>query len=223
VKVDNFIQPLCPLPANVQVLMSVKASLGNSIPLPSTSPNIKQVHGINIMRAPFTGTFCEADGIITCRPQTVISIATADCLPIIFWHNAGLEVGAMHAGWRGLAAGIITQGLAQLTYSASQYTFWLGPCISERAFEVGAEVIDNFATHGWDATILAQSFIPQANAKFLGNLRLLANHALTTGAKINISQIVSSELCTYLDTALFYSYRRSQTSGRMKTFIWING
>jgi YfiH family protein len=224
-RLQNFMQPAWNVPDNVHALITLKhtAPLAqpNSIILPSSAISIKQVHGRDIARLPVNANPI-ADAVITDEPNVVCCVATADCLPILFCHKQALEVGAIHAGWRGLAAGVIQNSLSQFSYPIQDYLFWLAPCISEYSFEVEQDVIDNFLNCGWSTEILQQSFIARNTpAKFLGNLKLLATHTLISHGAL-AANILTSDLCTYLNQELFHSYRRDKTRERMRSLIWID-
>jgi len=224
-KLENFLHPDWSAPKNVQALITVKDSavLENrrQIITPSPAISIKQQHTAIIARLPVENTPV-ADAVITTNPQVICCVTTADCLPILFCHKQALEVGAIHAGWRGLAAGVIHESLKHLTYQIQDYLFWLGPCISEHAFEVEQDVLDHFASFKWPSAVLKKAFVPKAHppTKFLGNLRLLAKDVLTTAGVLE-SQISASNLCTYRDQELFHSYRRDKARERMRSLIWI--
>ena len=226
-KIESFLQPAWLAPDNVHSLITLKAAQkifsAPAILLPALPIRIKQLHGTRVIRLPAAiDALLEGDAVITTIPKQVCAILTADCLPIFLSHKNGLEVGVIHAGWRGLAAGIISQVLAELTYNVADYSFWLGPCISEHAFEVGEDLPQEFLAAAWNAEIVQQAFLAKTNSagKFWGNLQLLAKHALLVGGAKS-EQISSSDLCTFNDNELFHSYRRDKTLARMQSLIWI--
>ncbi|EPE37330.1 peptidoglycan editing factor PgeF [Candidatus Photodesmus anomalopis] len=154
----------------------------------------------------------KADGIFTQSDNIICAVMTADCLPILLTDIRGTQIAALHAGWRGLANGIIENALNKFD---GEVIAWLGPTISDSFFEVGEEVIQAFV----DADIsMFQSFqLKQSVNKYLVNLPLLASKLLH---KIGVTKVVNSGLCTF-NNDCFFSYRRDGVTGRQASFIWI--
>jgi YfiH family protein len=142
---------------------------------------------------------------------------TADCLPVLLCDEAGTVVGAAHAGWKGLAAGVIEATVQAMNVEPHKLMAWLGPAISQRAFEVGEDVRDAFITQHAQAT---EAFLPGANGKWMADIYLLAHQRLHT---LGVPHIYGGEHCTYSDEERFFSYRRDGVTGRMGTFIWLAG
>jgi YfiH family protein len=140
---------------------------------------------------------------------------TADCLPVLLCDTAGSAVGVAHAGWRGLAAGVIESAVAAMACPASRLLAWLGPAIGPRAFEVGDEVRAAFVAV--DATA-ADAFAPQVGGKWHCDLYQLARQRL---AACGVSQVSGGSFCTFLESDRFYSFRRDKHTGRMATLIWL--
>jgi hypothetical protein len=141
---------------------------------------------------------------------------TADCLPVLFCDQAGTKVGAAHAGWRGLQAGVLERTVQALQAEPSDLMAWLGPAIGATAFEVGEEVRQVFMQH--DAAAEA-AFQPSPNAgKWLADIYLLARQRLNA---LGLTQVSGGEYCTYSDAERFFSYRRDGQTGRMGSFIWL--
>ena len=160
----------------------------------------------------------EADASIACRPDRVCTIMSADCLPVLLADCRGTHVGAAHAGWRGLAQGVIEQTVAAMRASgADQLTAWLGPAIGPEAFEVGIEVRRAFAHLGPQAEAAFMP-VPDKADKFLADLAGLARLALL---RSGVTQVSGGQDCTVSDPAKFYSFRRDQVTGRMASLIWI--
>lgn len=161
----------------------------------------------------------DADASWIDSTQRTCVVMTADCLPVLVTDKSGSFVAAIHAGWRGLYDGIIEKTIAhictELRIEHDQLLVWLGPCIGPSAFEVGDEVRELFITHNIKAN---DAFIAN-KGKWLANLHQLATLRLATFTGLIISQ---SELCTFNDAELFYSYRRDGQTGRLATFIWID-
>jgi hypothetical protein len=182
--------------------------------LPSEPFWLKQVHG-DIVAEAGSGPV-EADACIAREAGQVCVVLTADCLPVLFATSDGSVVGAAHAGWRGLCAGVLERTVAAMGAPGNQVLAWLGPAIGPSAFEVGPEVREAFMAQ--DAAAAA-AFAPQANGKYLADLYLLARQRL---AKAGVTQVYGGGDCTYSDAARFFSYRRDGATGRMAALVWID-
>ncbi len=189
--------------------------------LPAEPAWLAQVHGTRVwdLSSEYDQlTALEADASIACRPDRVCTIMSADCLPVLLADCRGTQVGAAHAGWRGLAQGVIEQTVAAMRASgADQLTAWLGPAIGPKAFEVGIEVRRAFAHLGPQAEA-AFTPAPDRADKFLADLAGLARIALL---RSGVTQVSGGQDCTVSDPAKFYSFRRDQVTGRMASLIWI--
>ena len=175
---------------------------------------LSQVHGVQVVEAD-PGRVHEADGCWSRTPGIACTVMTADCLPALFCDRAGTRVAAAHAGWRGLAGGVLEATVEALHVAPEQLLVWLGPAIGPQAFEVGAEVMEAFVGQHADA---AAAFTPSsADGKYLADIYQLARVRL---AAIGIEAVYGGGLCTYTD-ARFYSYRRSAVTGRMASLIWL--
>lgn len=156
-----------------------------------------------------------ADAAITQSTDEVCAIMTADCLPVLFCDRAGTTVAAAHAGWRGLAAGVLEATVAAMQTPAEDILVWLGPAIGAQAYEVGDEVR---AALMQAQPLAEQAFESAGTDKWLCDLYLLASQRLRhTG----IRYIYGGGFCTYTDRKRFYSYRRDGECGRMATLIWL--
>lgn len=162
-----------------------------------------------------------ADAAVTTEPGVVLAIMTADCLPVVIADTEGRALGLAHAGWRGLAAGVLESTLAALKLSvpdARGWQAWIGPAIAQDAFEVGDEVRQAFLdTHPRAAAYFVAG---QRTGKWYADLAGLACHRLET---MGVYGIGLSGLCTYARHDLFYSYRRTATTGRIATVGWLHG
>lgn len=175
---------------------------------------LRQVHGIVVAEAD-PATVIEADGNWTATPGIACTAMTADCLPALFCDRAGTRVAAAHAGWRGLAGGVLEATVKALDVAPQELLVWLGPAIGPAAFEVGGEVREAFVQQHAEA---AAAFVPSANAgKFMADIYQLARIRL---AAIGVTAVSGGGLCTYND-ARFYSYRRSARTGRFASLIWL--
>lgn len=175
---------------------------------------LEQVHGTAVVSAETAGCLPVADACVTRRAGAVCVVMTADCLPVLLCDRQGRVVGAVHAGWRGLADGVIEAAVAAMDAPALDILAWLGPAIGPDAFEVGPEVREVFLKHDVAA---AAAFIPR-NGKFLADLYLLATQRLHA---LGITRIYGGGFCTYRDPGRFFSYRRDGPTGRMASLIWI--
>ncbi|MBV2134500.1 peptidoglycan editing factor PgeF [Pseudomonas sp. MAP12] len=174
-----------------------------------------QVHGVSVVEADPTQV-AEADASWSATPGVACAIMTADCLPVLFCDRAGTRVAAAHAGWRGLAAGVLEASVAALGCPADQVLAWLGPAIGAQAFEVGAEVREAFVAQHAEA---AEAFVPSVNpGRFMADLYRLARIRL---AAIGVTAVYGGGLCTFGDAERFYSYRREPRTGRMASLIWL--
>jgi len=175
---------------------------------------LNQVHGTQVVEAD-PARVAEADASWSHTPGVACAVMTADCLPALFCDRAGQRVAAAHAGWRGLAAGVLEATAHSLGVATDQVLVWLGPAIGPQAFEVGAEVREAFiATH----PETDQAFVPGvAEGKFLADIYALARLRL---AAIGITAVYGGGLCTVSDPR-FFSYRRAARTGRFASLIWL--
>ncbi|MFB5142658.1 peptidoglycan editing factor PgeF [Vibrio diabolicus] len=191
-----------------------RAWLAQQANMPNAPIWLNQTHSTVVAQAnePTTQVL-DADGVFTSSSHFVCSAMTADCLPVLLTNTQGTQVAAVHAGWRGLANGIVENALALFS---GEVIAWLGPAIGPEAFEVGEDVLQAFV----DVDSLAhQAFMPrEAKGKWLADMSKLATQRLN---RAGVTQVFDSGLCTYQDKASFYSYRRDGKTGRQATFIWI--
>lgn len=199
---------------------------------------LDQVHGVNVHFVDRLQTYDEpltADGTFTREPEKVLSVLTADCLPVVIANDAGSAVAVIHAGWRGLVSGVLQSGLAHFSEHDELHA-WLGPAIGPAAFEVGAEVRDAFVARNQEN---ASAFRPvvasgsggvndagdasqsdgAGSGKFMADLYALARIELNRHRRVLVT---GGDFCTHTDSDLFHSYRRDGVrSGRMATLAWI--
>ncbi len=175
---------------------------------------LEQVHGVVVVEATPTQVL-QADASWTQKPGIACAVMTADCLPVLFCDRAGSRVAAAHAGWRGLAAGVLEATLDKLALPADQVLVWLGPAIGPQAFEVGGEVRDAFVAQHAQAAV---AFQPSNNlGKFMADIYQLARIRL---AARGVVAVYGGDFCTFSDSR-FYSYRRSAQTGRFASLIWL--
>ena len=240
---DDFIRPDWPAPRNIRALSTTRSggvsagryaslnlgehvgdfpqavaanrarlhrSLGHAMPR-----WLQQVHGVRVARDGDV-THAPADAGVTRRHDVACAIMTADCLPVIFCDRAGTTVGAAHAGWRGLAAGVLEATLDSMGVPFAGVLAWLGPAIGPKAYEVGEEVRQAFVAHSADA---AQAFAPgRAQGKWWCDLYKLARQRL---AAAGVNDVYGGGFCTFTDKERFFSFRRDGECGRMATLIWL--
>lgn len=241
-----FIQPDWTVPATVHALMTTRAggvslapfdslNLGDHVgdcpqavqqnrerlvhlaALPQYPVFLQQTHSTKVLRLPLTdGADQNADAVYTNQANQVCLVMTADCLPVLFCSQDGKEIAAAHAGWRGLCDGILEATVAEFECEPNQIQTWLGAGIGANAFQVGEEVVEQFAAIDPQAR---QAFIPDpsTSGKFLGDLYQIARQRLN---RLGIRTITGGDFCTYQETDRFFSYRRERQTGRMATLIW---
>ncbi|MGD8116333.1 peptidoglycan editing factor PgeF [Vibrio sp. TRT 29B02] len=188
--------------------------LAQKASMPSAPVWLNQTHSTVVVNldAP-TNEVLDADGAFTEHQGVVCSAMTADCLPVLLTNVSGTQVAAVHAGWRGLAHGIIENAVEKFE---GEVMAWIGPAIGPRAFEVGQDVVEAFTCIEPRAI---DAFEPRTQqGKWLADMNLLVTQRLR---RVGVEQIFYSNLCTYSDSERFYSYRRDGITGRQATFIWI--
>ena len=240
----EFIQPQWPLPQNVSAVFTTRRGgvskapydsfnlalhvgddaasvagnrrrLREQLALPAEPGWINQTHGTRAVVLEQESER-DADAAITRRPGEVAVVMVADCLPILLCSRDGSEVAAVHAGWRGLQAGVVQSALAAMQSTRDSLMAWIGPGISRAAFEVGDEVRDAFA--GTDAGA-GEFFRENRPGHWLCDLAGLAERVLV---QQGVTEVYRDSRCSYGDAELFYSYRRDGATGRMAALIWIN-
>ena len=183
--------------------------------LPSEPRWLNQVHGTHVAdwdKASEPG----ADAIVSRTPGQVCSVLTADCLPVLFCNLSGTRIAAAHAGWRGLAAGVLEATVLAMGCKPVELMAWLGPAIGPQVFEVGKDVYAAFINvNPGNAT----AFKPHRD-RWLADLYQLARLAL---GRLGIVQVSGGQHCTYLEQDQFFSYRRDGQTGRMLTAAWLTG
>ena len=182
--------------------------------LPAEPRWLAQVHGTTVAEAETCGTLPEADAIVAATPGAVCAVLTADCLPVLFTSEDGAEIGAAHAGWRGLGNGILEATLSRLATPPSHLMAWFGPAISQGAFEVGDEVRAFFLERDPEA---AAGFTPNDRGRWHADLYFLAALRLR---RAGLTRIYGGGRCTFGEPEAFFSYRRDGGCGRMATFVF---
>lgn len=180
---------------------------------------LNQVHGVAVVDAGQASCVPDADAAWSQTKRAVCAVMTADCLPVLFCNREGSVVAAAHAGWRGLCDGVIEATIAAMPVPAESLLAWLGPAIGPRAFEVGAEVRQEFISRQREAEA---AFAPVDEGKWLGDIYMLARlRLMRTGVTDIYGGGVDQEFCTYTDSERFFSFRRDGRTGRMASLIWL--
>ncbi len=175
--------------------------------LPASPAWLKQVHGTEVVEAGLPAR--EADAAVTRSKNTVCAVQMADCLPVLFADETGTAVAAAHAGWRGLAAGVLETTLRAMAIPPHKLHAWLGPAIGPQAYEIGEEV--RAAFNGYEAAMR-----PTRPGHWHLDLYAVAREKLKA-----LKTVSGGTCCTYTDAARFFSYRRDGTSARMAAVIWL--
>lgn len=193
--------------------------VADALALPAPPLWLQQVHGVRVVDAARAMSGVAADASFSTAPTTVCTVLTADCLPVLMCDEAGQVVGAAHAGWRGLAAGVLEALVARVGACAPAgpqgLLAWLGPAIGPQAFEVGAEVREAFVKIHRQA---AQAFRPARPGHWWADLYRLARLRLQD---CGVTRIFGGHWCTHSDGEHFFSYRRDVSTGRMASLIWL--
>ncbi|MBI1422799.1 MAG: peptidoglycan editing factor PgeF [Gammaproteobacteria bacterium] len=195
-------------------VMENRQRLRRCLQLPGEPLWLHQVHGVQVCTDVAPGT--TADASVSRHAGEVCVVMTADCLPVLLCDQQATVVAAAHAGWRGLAAGVIPETVKRMQVVPAHLMAWLGPAIGPRAFEVGDDVRDAFLELGRE---YQQAFAPQAAGKWWMDIYAAARMQL---AGLGITRVYGGVHCTYEDAERFYSYRRERTTGRMASLIWLS-
>lgn len=182
--------------------------------LPATPRWLAQVHGSSVVDADVLVDVPQADASVARRPGTVCAILVADCLPVLFTDRAGTCIAAAHAGWRGLAGGVLANTIARMPAKPDELMAWIGPGIGPAAFEVGDDVLQAFCANAPECKTAFKALRP---GKWLSDLPALARDALH---RAGVKEVYGGKLCTYTDAERFYSHRRNPLTGRMAALIW---
>ena len=184
--------------------------------LPAEPVWLNQVHGGQVIDAAVPASTRSADASFSHRAAIVCAVLTADCLPVLICNRQGDRVAAAHAGWRGLAAGVLEATVEAMDFDPQQLLAWFGPAIGPGAFEVGGEVRETFVDQHARA---AEAFTRQDSGRWLADIYQLARIRL---ASAGVTGVYGGGFCTVTQSRLFYSYRRESTTGRMASLIWFS-
>ena len=183
--------------------------------LPAEPLWLNQVHGTRCVDAARALPGAQADASFTRQQGVVCAVLTADCLPVLLCDERAMVVGIAHAGWRGLAAGVIETTVAAMGEPGERLMAWLGPAIGPQAFEVGSEVRDLFLAGDAEA---ADAFAAAAGGKWLCDIYGLARRRLHA---LGIRRVAGADFCTVNDARRWFSYRRDGVTGRMASLVWL--
>lgn len=186
--------------------------------LPSEPAWLSQTHSTIVVDASHAINAPEADASFATERGVVCATLTADCLPVLLCDAQGTVVAAAHAGWRGLADGILEQTVQAMRGAGAQDILaWFGPAIGPGSFEVGNDVLEAFIARGENRRT---AFAPLAgqHGKYLADIYQLARMTLN---EVGVKRISGGGLCTVIDRHRFYSYRRDEVTGRMASLIWL--
>ena len=215
-----MIEPDWPAPSAVRALFTTRSFGDLALPdakerlrglLPAEPAWLVQVHGSRVVDLDQEPRERRADAAFTRRPRTVCAVYVADCVPVLFSDEDGTVVGAAHAGWRGLAAGVLEATLDAMAVAPGKVLAWLGPAIGPRVYEVGEDVRSSFPAHG-------EVFVPTRPGHWLLDLYTLARRKLEAKG---LERVSGGGLCTYSEPGRFYSYRRDRGNARMAALIWL--
>ena len=201
-----------------EVTMENRRILRTSLRLPAEPLWCRHVHGCRtVVAGPelIADAPPQADASVCFDTHTVCVVTTADCLPVFFCDREGSRVGIAHAGWRGLAQGVLAATVKVLRVRPANLMAWLGPAIGPQAYQVGDEVRDVFLEQ---STAYASAFLPDNTGYWMANLYALAHHQLK---QMGIGWLGGGRTCTYYSRQ-FYSFRRNPTTGRMANLIWLS-
>jgi purine-nucleoside/S-methyl-5'-thioadenosine phosphorylase / adenosine deaminase len=192
-----------------------RGRLEQAMRLPAMPAWLQQVHGVQVVDAAGVTAPVAADAAYALEPGVICAVLTADCLPVLLCDRGGRAVAAAHAGWRGLATGVIERTVAALPVPGGELMAWLGPAIGAEAYVVGEEVRETFVTHDAAAET---AFRPAAGGGWHADLYRLARQRLRSHG---VTAVHGGGFCTFQDTVRFYSYRRDGVTGRMASLIWL--
>jgi len=210
----GVIRPDWPAPDNV--VAGTTTLLSDAAELPGELKLLNQVHGAVVVSAKAVRQAekpLDADAVTGRRRGDLCAVRTADCLPVLFCARDADEIAAAHAGWRGLAAGVLENTIAAMRVRPTQLMAWLGPAISQEYFEVGREVRDAFLAHDPRA---AECFKQNERGRWQADLYGLARQRL---ASCGLKSVYGGQWCTFADADRFHSYRRDPECGRMVSFV----
>ena len=210
---NELIQPEWPAPPNVRAMMTTRNTDPGGLRalLPAEPAWLRQVHGARVVRLEHGASTPEADAAVTGTKNQICAIRAADCMPVLLVDRGATVVGAAHAGWRGLSAGVIENTVQAMGIPGERLLAWLGPAIGPKVYEVGDEVRAAFKEK--------DAFSPTRPGHWLLDLYAVARQRLRG---CGVERVFGGGYCTYSEPQRFHSYRRDRTSGRMAALIWLS-
>lgn len=196
-------------------VLANRARIAELLKMPSKPVWLQQVHGTNVVPAVKANVGVQADASVAFAKGQVCTVMTADCLPVLFTNLAGTKVAAAHAGWRGLADGVLENTARSMAEPMSHLMAWLGPAISQPAYQVGRSVYEYFCRQDPEARL---AFTADGIGKWRCDLYALARQRLL---RVGVTKIYGGNYCTLYDGDKFFSYRRDGETGRMASLIWL--
>lgn len=194
-----------------------RARLRELLKLDAEPAWLNQVHGVEVVNldaGAASGSPATADASVSSKAGVACVVMVADCLPVLFTTRDGSRVAAAHAGWRGLAAGVLEEAVDALRVPGSHVRAWLGPAISQEHFEVGDDVRNAFVNDNKGA---ATCFERNVRGRWQADLPGLAIRRLN---RLGVTDVTGSGLCTFSDRERFFSHRRDGKGGRIAALIW---
>ncbi|WP_444929610.1 peptidoglycan editing factor PgeF [Microbulbifer sp. SSSA002] len=208
-----------------QAVVANRQQLREELKLPSEPQWLEQIHSDRVVEASDDALVRTADACFSVQKDIVCAVLTADCLPVLLCDKRGRRVAAAHAGWRGLAAGILRNTVRAMECDPGELMVWLGPAIGPEAFETGIDVLEAFfenALSSRHTETIASCFRPHAKKPlhFLTDIYALARAEL---AEMGVADVYGGDFCTLSESERFFSYRREGVTGRMASLIWREG
>lgn len=209
---SDVIRPEWPAQANVRAIMTTRNTRDGELQamLPGEPAWLRQVHGNGVVNLDQPAQNAEGDAATTRSRRRVCAIRVADCMPVLLADDSGGVIGAAHAGWRGLCAGVLENTVAAMAVPGKELIAWLGPAIGPKVYEVGDEVRAAFEEK--------DAFSPTRPGHWLLDLYAVARRRLRA---CGVERVFGGGYCTYSDPARFHSYRRDRTSARMAALLWL--
>ena len=204
-------------PDGVVAGTTLRDSSLDALPLVGQPCWLKQVHGTDVVIAQAFEQPPAADAAVGRSTGDICVVRTADCLPVLISAGDGTEIAAAHAGWRGLAAGIVEATVSAMRHRPDELLVWLGPAISQAAFEVGGEVRAAFVEQAPEDAVF---FVTNPRGRWQADLYGLARRRLRS---LGVVAISGGGFCTFTERDRFYSYRRNPDCGRMVSFVAMQG
>ena len=215
---SNLIYPEWTVAPNVRAVMTTRNTREDELRevLPGEPSWLRQVHGTLVVNLDQPQANPQGDAATTRERDRVCAIRVADCMPVLLADETGSVIGAAHAGWRGLSAGVIEATLEEMRVRGNRVVAWLGPAIGPKVYEVGDEVRAAFVRRDRAAEA---AFSPARPGHWLLDLYAVARQRLRARG---VERVFGGGYCTYSDPQRFYSYRRDGTAGRMAAFLWLS-